>query len=141
MRSLAGLAPLLVVVLFLLTWLPTADAVALLESTSLNSCMDHSQFSASQFLVIFTPNNSTLYTSINGNSAISGYVKIEFQVIAYGYSAYKKVIDPCSEKDLEGMCPMTVAPIDLPFNTPLPADSIKQVPGTPAGPFPVPRLC
>ena len=108
---------------------PSTAALKLLESTSLNPCMTNSKFSATLFNVLFTPENGTLFFNINGISAISGNVTAELDVIAYGLNIYKKTIDPCEEKDFDGLCPMNTGNINLKSSTSLPADTVRQVPG------------
>lgn len=110
--------------------LPVASGVRILESNSLATCMDNSSFSATLFNVAFTPDNATLTFNLNGVSQISGYVKLDFKVLGYGYSVYHNTIDPCGDKTLAGLCPMNQGPIpNLNSNAQLPADTIKQVPG------------
>lgn len=110
-------------------WLITpTSATNHLESKSLDTCMPHSAFSASYFNVLFTPNNGSIFISIKGSSGISGKVLLKAEVIAYGYPAFQKTIDPCDGKMLLGFCPMTPAPFELPFNADLPKDQIKRIP-------------
>ena len=123
-----SLSRFLCAALLLFTSIPAVLGIALLESNSLSSCMSDSKFSASLFQVIFTPNNATLYININGDSGISGNVFIEVQVIGYGLTVYRDNIDPCHNDQLKGLCPMTVAPIQLAFNTELPKNQLHQVP-------------
>ncbi len=108
---------------------PLTGAEKLLESTSLNPCMVNSKFSATLFNVAFRPDKQTLSFNINGVSAISGHVTAELNIIAYGLNIYKKVINPCDEKDFDGLCPMNTGDIKLNSSTTLPASTVKQIPG------------
>jgi hypothetical protein len=108
---------------------PSVSAIKMLESSSLNPCMENSKFSATLFNVRFTPDNQTLFFNINGVSAIAGNVTAELDVIAYGLNLYKKKINPCDEEDFSGLCPMNTGPIDLRSSTTLPKSTIDQVPG------------
>lgn len=113
----------------LLGILHCASAVRELYSDSLNPCQANSNFSATQFDVVLTPNNDTLSMSLTGVSTISGNVTIELVVTAYGLNIYTTTLDPC-ELDLEGLCPMSEGQIDLPTsNLPIPASALKEVPG------------
>ncbi|KAL1966702.1 hypothetical protein VTN77DRAFT_3899 [Rasamsonia byssochlamydoides] len=107
---------------------PLASAVRLIESKSLNPCMDNSNFTASLFNVVFTPDNNSLAIDINGVSSISGDVVAQLEVIAYGYTVMKQTLDPC-KMNLEGLCPMNTGQINNQFNVPVPADVVSQIPG------------
>ncbi|OJJ49253.1 hypothetical protein ASPZODRAFT_13978 [Penicilliopsis zonata CBS 506.65] len=107
MRLISLLTCLLVVCLS-----PLAAATKLIESKSLNLCMDSTNFTATYFSVTFTPNNDSLSFSFDGVSAISGNVTAELILTAYGYQVIKKTLDPC-EMDLTGLCPMNAGQIDV----------------------------
>jgi hypothetical protein len=109
--------------------LHTANALEMFESNSLNSCMKGSEFSASLFHVTFTPNNNTITFDINGFSQITANVILDVGVLAYGYIITVPPIDPCKGKDLLGLCPMNAAPIQIKGNVPIPADTVKKIPG------------
>ena len=100
----------------------------MIESNSLNPCQDNSNFTATLFNVVFTPDNNSLAFDIVGMSSISGYVIAEIDVIAYGYQAVKQTLDPCTD-NLPGMCPMNTGQIKIQSNIPISADVIKQIPG------------
>ncbi|KAF3903992.1 hypothetical protein AA313_de0202012 [Arthrobotrys entomopaga] len=85
----------------------------MISSQSLSTCMDNSQFTVSQFDVLYTPNNATLQYSFDGTSSIQGNVFIILDIIVYGYTAYSKKIDPCAEK-FASLCPMAAGPVSLP---------------------------
>jgi hypothetical protein len=126
-RLPSWLSLLLVAVLSLL---PVIDAERLFESNSLNSCMKNSSFQADLFRVVFTPDNGSLTFNINGVSQTTAQVLLDFQVIGYGYSITRKVIDPCSPSnpELKGVCPLPAAPIALPGNAQLPKGAVGQIP-------------
>jgi len=122
-------SPACLFVLISYAWLvKPLDATNLLESTSLDPCMEHSAFSASYFNVRFTPNNNSVSVSIKGNSGISGKVLLDTEVLAYGYPVFRKVIDPCIGKTLLGFCPMNPALFELPFNAEVPKEHLKMIP-------------
>lgn len=97
--------------------------------------MDGSKFSASYFNVSFSPDNpgfdyGYIDIDINGRSAISGNVLFTLEVIAYGYTVISKVIDPCTlGEGFAGMCPMTLADINLNGNQKVGNDVASGIPG------------
>ena len=99
----------------------------LIESESLNPCQANSSFTATLFNVIFTPDNNSLAFNILGVSSISGYVTAEIDVIAYGYTAVRQTLDPCTS-NLEGLCPMNTGVIDIQSNIDIPSSVQKDIP-------------
>jgi len=108
--------------------LPLSSAMRLIESKSLNPCMANSKFSATLFNVAFTPDNNTLSFTVVGVSDISQNVTAELEVIAYGFKALRKELDPCQNADLKGICPMNRGQINIESNVVLDREIIKQVP-------------
>jgi hypothetical protein len=126
---LSNMAPLSLLFAALCALLPFASAIRMVESNSLNECMPNSNFSATLFRVVFTPDNGTLSFQLNGVSQISGKVLLDFQVLGYGYSVFHKTMDPCDDVTLAGLCPMNQGAIpNLPSNAQLPASTVAQVP-------------
>lgn len=123
------MTPLTYLLTALVALSPFTSAIKLLESSSLNPCMANSKFSATLFNVLFTPQNGSLTFTINGVSAISGNVTAQLDVIAYGLNIYKKIINPCDEKDFAGLCPMNTGPIVLKSSTTIPQSTVKGIPG------------
>lgn len=107
---------------------PLVSGERKIESKSLNPCQENSSFTATLFDVVFTPDNKSLAFNIIGVSSISGNVTAELDLVAYGYTALKRTLDPCTS-DLEGMCPMNTGQIKIKSNIPLGDDVIKNVPG------------
>lgn len=107
---------------------PFASALRLIESKSLNLCQDNSNFTASLFNVLFTPDNHTLAFDVVGVSSIQGNVTAEIQLIAYGLTAIKQTLDPCA-MNLPGLCPMSTGQINSQFNIDVGADVVKRIPG------------
>lgn len=103
-------------------------ATKLIESNALSLCQDSNNFTATYFSVTFTPNNHSLAFAFDGVAAISGKVKAEIVLTAYGYTALRKELDPC-EMGLAGLCPMQTGPIDVPrANLDLPESVVSQIP-------------
>jgi hypothetical protein len=113
----------------LLSFLSSASAIRLIESKSLNACQDNSSFTASLFNVVFTPDNLTLTFDIVGVSSVQGNVSFGIQVTAYGLTILKETLNPCTQKDLSGMCPMSTGQIDIQSNIQLSQDTVNQIPG------------
>lgn len=111
----------------LLTLIPDTAAIRLIESKSLNPCQDNSNFTATLFNVVFTPDNRTLAFDVVGLSSIEGNVTAELQVIAYGFTAVKQTLDPCT-MDLGGLCPMSTGQINIQSNIEISRDVINQIP-------------
>ncbi|KKY14598.1 hypothetical protein UCRPC4_g06685 [Phaeomoniella chlamydospora] len=110
------------------TFSPVANATRLIESKSLTSCQENSNFTASLFDVVFTPDNNTLAFEIVGVSSIQGNVTAVLEVIAYGYTALKETLDPC-EMDLSGLCPMSTGQINIESNIEVSDSVIENIPG------------
>lgn len=108
------------------TQLAAADYV--IESNSLNTCMDNSLFTADLFDFSLTPNNNSASITINGFSSITGNVVAVIQVVAYGFNIVNQTVDPC-KVNLAGFCPMTKGALTLPeSNLPIGSDTLKQIP-------------
>jgi predicted HicB family RNase H-like nuclease len=75
--------------------------------------MDDSLFSATLFNITYTPDDNTLRIKINGISSLSGNVTAKISLIAYGYEALAKDLNPCEMTGFEGMCPMSSGLITL----------------------------
>ncbi|KAK5957583.1 putative flavin carrier protein 3 [Knufia fluminis] len=105
-----------------------AAAENIIESNSLNTCMDNSLFTADLFDFSLTPGNKSASVEINGFSSVTGNVVAVVQVVAYGFSVVNQTVDPCS-LDLPGFCPMTKGPLSLPPSTiTLGDDVLAQIP-------------
>lgn len=117
--------------------LPLARAERIIESKSLNPCQSNSTFSATLFNVAFTPSNRSLFFNVQGVSGIVGNVNAELELLVYGYSAMKQDLNPCNNKELEGMCPMNSGNLNIKSNLDISPDVMKQIPGERGN---VPRL-
>ena len=95
---------------------------------ALEVCQENSGFTASLFDVIFTPGNNSLAFNAVFISTISGNVTAEIDVIAYGYNAIQKTLDPC-ELNLSGLCPLASGDIQINSNIVVPSSVTSQLPG------------
>lgn len=113
---------------FLALVAPFVGATKLIESNALSLCQDSSNFTATYFSVTFTPNNRSLNFGFHGVAGISGKVKAELILTAYGAEALTKELDPC-EMGLTGLCPMQTGEIKVPTsNLELPESVVSQIP-------------
>jgi hypothetical protein len=118
----------LITLLSLFSTITNVQATRFLASSSLNTCSDNSNFTASLFNVIFTPDNGTLAFDVVGISSLTGNFTLNIEILVYGYAAVKKTIDPCTS-GLSGLCGMQPGTIDLTSNAVLGDDTISQIPG------------
>jgi hypothetical protein len=105
-----------------------ASAEDVLRSNSLAACQENSGFTASLFDVVFTPNNLTASVNMVATSSIEGHVIFDISILAYGYQIIRTTLNPCNS-NLAGLCPMTSGKLTTPFNLPVTADAIRQIPG------------
>lgn len=104
-----------------------ASAEYVLRSSSLAACQENSEFTASLFDVVFTPNNLTASINMIATSSIEGHVVFDITILAYGYQVIRTTVDPCSS-NLPGLCPMTSGKMSNPFNLFLTRDAVDQIP-------------
>ncbi|KAF8534419.1 hypothetical protein BDD12DRAFT_895937 [Trichophaea hybrida] len=101
----------------------------IIQSTSLNPCMQNSLFAATLFNITFTPDDGLLRIKVNGISSLSGNVTAKLQIIAYGYTAMERNLNPCAMQGFEGMCPMSTGQITLNSNVAVGQNVANSVPG------------
>ncbi|KAF6822542.1 transient receptor potential Ion channel [Colletotrichum plurivorum] len=102
-----------------------ASGEKILQSLSLNSCQEQSEFSASLFNVVVTSDGKV---SANVSAVVSVQGKVVFDVAlrVYGYEYLRQTLDPC-DNNLQGLCPMNPGKINMEFNLDI-GDALKQVP-------------
>lgn len=102
----------------------------MIESTSLIPCMANSRFSATLFNITFSPDDATLSIRVNGIASMTGKVTAKLTVIAYGFSAMEKTLDPCDPnlEGFQGMCPMTPGQLTLMSTIPVDANVANKIP-------------
>ena len=108
---------------------PLVSGERIIESKSLNPCMANSSFSATLFNVAFTPGNRSLGFKIEGISNIAGKIEADLELLVYGFSAINQKLDPCGQKELEGMCPMNAGPLTIKSNIDISDDILSKIPG------------
>lgn len=98
-----------------------------IRSTSLLTCMDNSQFTASQFNVIYYQNNNTVYFNVAAVSNIDGYVGANVNLIAYGVNVLTKNITFCS-LNYATICPFMTGHLDLNSHYKISDSITKEIP-------------
>jgi len=109
--------------------LPFASAERIIESKSLNPCMQGSLLSATLFNVAFTPSNRSLAFKIEGISNIEEKIEADMELLVYGFSAMNQKLDPCTSNDLSSMCPMNAGPLTIKSNIDISKDIMASIPG------------
>lgn len=75
-----------------MTWLSSlALAKRSLVATSLVTCMESSQLSASSFNITFNPDDRSLHYELDMVTQIDGYVFAQVDVYAYGFKIITKI--------------------------------------------------
>ncbi|KAJ5281419.1 hypothetical protein N7478_006791 [Penicillium angulare] len=94
---------------------PVVHAIDVLKATSLTPCSDDNVVGVNFFELVFTPGNSSALVEFEGTIEYQGKIKIEVELLVYGYSAIKKELDPCtlSSSGL-GLCPIEQAKMTIP---------------------------
>lgn len=112
-------------------WLHAAAAVRHIKTLSLLTCMDNSQFTATNFDVIFYPGNNTIYIDVLALSLIAEntFMEAEVNLIVYGFNVLNKNFSFCSFNQKQ-ICPFQPGHIDL-QNTKIEVlkDVTRQIPG------------
>lgn len=89
-----------------------AVAKSYLRSDSLLTCMDNSQFTSTYFDVYYYKDNSSAVFTVDGSSSLTGNIKAEVELIAYGLSVYQDTINLCS-LDVDTLCPISSGHINV----------------------------
>ncbi|KAI5968263.1 FLC2 [Candida margitis] len=111
------------------------SAVHYIKSSSLLTCMDNSQFTASYFDIVFYPGNRTIYFDINAISSIDAKVGANINVIVYGLNVLQKNISLCdidytsSGSGSDPLCPLTSGHLNLDSHYQLGSSITSQIPG------------
>ncbi|KAK7207991.1 DUF907 domain-containing protein [Myxozyma melibiosi] len=105
-----------------------AAAERYIKSTALQTCMDDSDFSASLFNLILTPNNRTVSLDVVATSTLSGNISAHLEVFAYGISIFNYKLDPC-DLDISQLCPISPGQFDIETDFTLSQSVINDIPG------------
>lgn len=117
---------------FFTIWTLVSHAVAehMIRTSSLLTCMEDSQLTASYFDVIFYPDNSTVVYDINAVTTISGYVIGKVTLIVYGLNVLEENIDLC-DLGFDELCPLQegAGRIEISSSTEISSSITDRIPG------------
>lgn len=101
----------------------------MLRALVLAPCMENSGFQASLFNVTFTPEDDTVRLKMNAQSELEGFVTTKITVRAYGFNVIDLELDPCTQKDLKTLCPMTFGQLPIDLEYVIKNGATDQIPG------------
>ncbi|CAI4233805.1 ASN_HP2_G0000090.mRNA.1.CDS.1 [Saccharomyces cerevisiae] len=99
-----------------------------LQTTSLLTCMDNSQLTASFFDVKFYPDNNTVIFDIDATTTLNGNVTVKAELLTYGLKVLDKTFDLCSLGQVS-LCPLSAGRIDVMSTQVIESSITKQFPG------------
>ncbi|CAI4055562.1 hypothetical protein SUVZ_01G0120 [Saccharomyces uvarum] len=99
-----------------------------LQTTSLLTCMDNSQLTASFFDVKFYPGNNTIIFDIDATTTLNGNVTVKAELLAYGLKILDRTFDLCSLNEVS-LCPLSAGRIDIMSTYVIDSSITKQFPG------------
>ncbi|KAK9238606.1 hypothetical protein V1525DRAFT_357913 [Lipomyces kononenkoae] len=108
--------------------LPAISATRLIKSTSLQTCIENSDFSASLFNVIFTPDNGTISIDIVAVSSLDGNITAKLMIDAYGLTILTDNLNPC-DLGMAQLCPIKPGQFSLQSETQLSNSVVDSIPG------------
>ncbi|SCV01165.1 LAMI_0G09758g1_1 [Lachancea mirantina] len=119
------LLPLLVVVsgFFNVAWCKRK-----LSASSLVTCMENSQLSATGFDVVFNPDDRSLHYSLDMVSEINSYIIADIEVWAYGFKIITKQLNLCS-LNWKQFCPLLPGDVQVDSVEYISETYVKQIPG------------
>lgn len=103
------------------------NAQRYIETSSLLTCMDDSQFTATQFNVRFLPDKSSAIVNVTALSNIDANVTADVEFIAYGLSAFTTNVSFCS-LNYETICPFSTGHLEVNTDFDIPSDYLSQIP-------------
>ncbi|QLL34131.1 hypothetical protein HG536_0F04570 [Torulaspora globosa] len=99
-----------------------------LRTSSLLTCMENSEFTASYFDVRYYPGNSSVVFKIDATTTISENVTVKAELITYGLKVVEQTFDLCSLNEVT-LCPLSAGRIDVRSSYTISSDITKQIPG------------
>lgn len=107
---------------------PAAIAKRILVATSLVTCMENSQLTASSFNVTFNPDDRSLHYSLTMATQIDGNITAEVEVYAYGFRIITQNVDLC-EVGWKQFCPLNPGNVQVDSIQYVPQHYANQIPG------------
>lgn len=80
---------------FLLLWSSVARSERVIRANALLTCMENSQFSASTFDIVFTPDNRTVAFDVDAITTLEGNFIAKVVIVAYGIDIITETVDFC----------------------------------------------
>ncbi|CCH44982.1 putative flavin carrier protein 3 [Wickerhamomyces ciferrii] len=99
-----------------------------LKASSLVTCMENSQLSATYFDVLFKPDDGSLHYTLDFTSEISDYIIADLDVYAYGFKIITRQIDLCS-LGWKQFCPLFPGQVEVDSIEYISKEYINQIPG------------
>ncbi|CEP64882.1 transient receptor potential ion channel family protein LALA0_S14e01398g [Lachancea lanzarotensis] len=97
-------------------------------TSSLLTCMENSQFTASFFEVQYLAHNKTVVFNIDATTTIQDNITAHVEVIVYGLNVMETTIDLC-KLGQKSLCPLQAGRIDVDSTQELNTDLVNQLPG------------
>lgn len=104
-------------------------ATSKLQATSLLTCMDNSQISASYLDVTYFDLNHSVVANVMAISNVNTNVTINIELIVYGLKVVTQNVSLCDYADLGAVCPLMPGHLDFNFDQELSSDITRQIPG------------
>ncbi|AET37926.1 transient receptor potential ion channel family protein Ecym_2175 [Eremothecium cymbalariae DBVPG len=104
------------------------DAKRSLSATSLVTCMEHSQLSATNFNVTFNPDDRSVNYRIDMTSEVTGKVLAKIEVWAYGFKVIARDLELCSLQ-WKQFCPLHPGNIEIESTEYISKEYTDQIPG------------
>lgn len=110
--------------------LPFTNGLKYVKTSSLLTCMEDSQFSASFFDVTFYPTNRTAVFDIDATTTVSENVTAKIELIVYGLNVLNEEFKLC-DLGQDAMCPLSAGRIEVKSTYTLDEDNdlIGNIPG------------
>ncbi|ODV73240.1 transient receptor potential ion channel family protein [Cyberlindnera jadinii NRRL Y-1542] len=99
-----------------------------LKASSLVTCMENSQLSASYFSVEFNPDDKSLHYTLDFTTEVSDYIIADVDVYAYGFKIITKRIDTCS-LTWKQFCPLYPGSVEVDSIEYIDDEYADQIPG------------
>lgn len=100
-----------------------------LQATSLLTCMDNSQISASYLDVTYFQKNQSVVANVMAISNINANVTINVELIVYGLKVLTQNVSLCDYASFGAVCPLTSGHLDFNFDQKLSSSITRQIPG------------
>ncbi|RKP28734.1 TRP-domain-containing protein, partial [Metschnikowia bicuspidata] len=100
-----------------------------LQSNSLLTCMENSLVWATNFHVVYFPDNRTVLINIAAMTTINNVrAGIQVDLITYGINALQRNMSVCDFSQYKQLCPLTSGHLDIEFQIQLSEDIDKMIP-------------